>query len=125
LQANIERLLCKGIYLAEKDALETFSALVVQIFETDLGLANGRCIRHDVGIVVALDLDGHVVAASRPSLRYWNAPHLGQADGVREVDFHRSGTSPGYRLPVAYEEAMAEVERDALDALRSAHAQGV
>jgi hypothetical protein len=46
-----------------------------------------------------------------------------RADGVREVDFHRSGTSSGYRVPFAY--AMAEVERDVLDALRSAHAQGV
>jgi hypothetical protein len=48
-----------------------------------------------------------------------------RADGFREVDFHRSGTSSGYRVPFAHEEAMAEVERDALDALRSAHAQGV
>jgi hypothetical protein len=48
-----------------------------------------------------------------------------RGDGVREVDFHRSNTSSGYRATFDYREAMADVERDTLDALRSAHAEGV
>jgi hypothetical protein len=48
-----------------------------------------------------------------------------RGDGVREVDFHRSSTSSGYREAFDYREAMAEVERDALDALSSAYADGI
>jgi hypothetical protein len=48
-----------------------------------------------------------------------------RGDGVREVDFHRSSTSSGYREAFDYREAMAEVERDALDALRGAHAERI
>jgi hypothetical protein len=48
-----------------------------------------------------------------------------RGDGVREVDFHRSTTGSRYRPAFDYREAMAEVEGDALDALRSAHSQGV
>lgn len=48
-----------------------------------------------------------------------------RGDGVREVDFHRSNTISGYREAFDYREAMAEVERDALDALSSAYADGI
>jgi hypothetical protein len=48
-----------------------------------------------------------------------------RGDGVREVDFHRSSTSSGYREAFDYREAMADVERDALDALSSAYADGI
>jgi hypothetical protein len=48
-----------------------------------------------------------------------------RGDGVREIDFHRASTGAKYREAFDNREAMAKVEKDTLDALSRAYADGI